>query len=124
MTLLGSDVYSWRVEATLRATGSGDPSAELVGNTTVDFLGGWANFTNLMIDISGTYIIDFNIVYPNEASHFSISSQTVTVAAQQLKGRVVTQPSAVVKDAPFNVEVDLLNSVTGRKIGDIAWRVR
>ena len=108
---------------TLQATGDSEPSAQLTGNTTIPFVDGWANFTNLMIDLNGTYILDFNVVYPAEASDFSIASQEVAVILKIVEGRIVEQPTSVTKDAAFSVIVDLLHTTTGNKIDNIAWRV-
>ena len=108
---------------TIRATADGNPSAQIIGNTTVDFVNGWANFPNLMINLNGTYILDFNVIFPAEASDFIISSQEVTVILKQVEAHVVEQPTSVAVNSSFDVVVDLLNAVTGNTIEDIAWRV-
>ena len=95
----------------------------MTGETTVQFIQGWANFSSVMIDKIGTYILDFNVVYPAEATHFSISSNMVTVNPKLVDGRVVNQPTQITRGHTFHVIVDLVNDITRTKIQDIAWRV-
>jgi hypothetical protein len=54
VTFLGATSHPWKVEVSLR-TGSGSNSqATLIGNTTVSFVDGWANFSGLGISHSGS----------------------------------------------------------------------
>lgn len=54
--------------------GTGHPSANLLGNITVKFVNGVANFTDLAIDLLGEgYIIDFVVTSPLEAANMTQS---------------------------------------------------
>ena len=75
----------WTLTATLRAN-TGNPSGQLLGNTTVTIQDGWANFTNLSIDYQGNgYIIDFNITDPVEGENFTLATDPFNIASRYLR---------------------------------------
>ena len=52
---MGSKLAPWVVTATLvPPTSGGDPDARLMGETSVPFIKGYANFTDLAISHNGT----------------------------------------------------------------------
>jgi hypothetical protein len=75
---LGAINTPWVVEASIRSGGFGQ--ANLIGNATVTFVNGTANFTGLGVDRMGTYVLDFNIIHPPEAANYSLTSQTINVS--------------------------------------------
>lgn len=54
ITLLGASSHPWKVEVSLRSGSGSNPSATLIGNTTVSFIDGYANFSGLGISHSGS----------------------------------------------------------------------
>ena len=48
----------------------------------------------------------------------------VTVQPKQLNGRVANQPSSATVGVAFDLEADLLDSVTGQRLDDVNWKVR
>ena len=76
---LGAVDAPWRVEVSIKSGGNG--LASLIGNTTVTFVNGTADFSGLGIDRMGSYVLDFNITHPVEASNYSLSSLAVNVSA-------------------------------------------
>ena len=59
---LGSKVTPWQVTATLLKVNASSDQASLIGDTTINFDGSYANFSNLVIDYSGTYKLEFRYV--------------------------------------------------------------
>ena len=65
---VGTKLAPWRVTASLVA-GFGGSNAMLTGNTTVEFVNGTANFSNLAISHNGTgYKISYKVTYPTTVS--------------------------------------------------------
>ena len=75
---LGALDTPWQVVASIKSGGGG--LASLSGNTSVTFINGTASFTDLSIDRMGSYILEFNITHPVEASNYSLDSLTVNVS--------------------------------------------
>ena len=78
VSYLGSYTSPWVMEVSIQSGGSS--RAQLLGNTTVTFEDGWANFTNLYITNRGDYVLQFNITEPPSAVNYSLVSPTVTVS--------------------------------------------
>ena len=76
---LGAIDTPWQAEVLIKSGGGG--LASLIGNTTVTFVNGTANFSGLGIDRMGSYILEFNITHPAEAANYSLDSLTVNVSA-------------------------------------------
>ena len=69
---VGTKLAPWKVTASL-VPGFGDSNARLNGNTTVEFVNGTANFSNLAISHNGTgYKISYKITYPTTVSFEAI----------------------------------------------------
>jgi hypothetical protein len=99
-------VYPWYVTATLRS-GTGNPSAQLLDNTTIKFVNGWANFTNLAINYFGTgYIIDFNITSPTEGENMTLASDPVDISARPITA-VTISSTADVYESTFQILTSL-----------------
>lgn len=121
---LGTSSHPWTVTASVRV-GTGNPSAVLEGNTTLNVVDGWANFTNLLITHFGqNYILDFNISYPDEGENVSLSSDPFTIAGRPIKGSLVSRSTTVVEKALLSVVLELKDEVTLETISNITWRVR
>ncbi|XP_061189118.1 fibrocystin-L-like [Saccostrea echinata] len=121
VTLLGASSKPWKVEVSLRAGSGSNPSATLVGNTTVSFIDGWANFTGLGISHSGSgYILDFKVIDPSEAT-FTLASSPLSVT-QRLLTSVITYTSPdVYQGSSHTVRLDIRDKDTGVTLPDIAW---
>ena len=91
----------------------------------VNVSNGWFNFTDLAISHMGTgYILDFNVTYPAVATNFTLATSPFDVAGRPLRAHVVTKTSGdIVRNAGFNVGIDLRDRQTGMIISDIGWRV-
>ena len=124
MTDLGTLEHPWELEVSIRP-GTGHPHALLSGTLQVNASNGWFNFTDLAISHMGTgYILDFNVTYPSAAVNFTLSTSPFDVAGRPLKAHVVTKTSGdIVRNAGFNVGIDLRDRQTGAIVSNIGWRV-
>ncbi|XP_053388767.1 fibrocystin-L-like isoform X2 [Mercenaria mercenaria] len=123
VTELGTVEYPWQITVNLR-NDTGHPLAVLNGNLTINCSQGWFNFTDLVISHSGTgYILDFDVIYPNEADLFTLTSKPFNVFGRPLKINVCNQTDDnIFKDDQFTVSLDLLDQHTDEIITHIAWR--
>ncbi|KAK3107766.1 hypothetical protein FSP39_021797 [Pinctada imbricata] len=112
----------WQLTATIRA-GTGNPSAQLLGNTSVTFVDGWANFTGMYITHFGTdYIIDFNITDPVEGENVTLASDPLTIQGRPITAALVSKSTDIVERNYLSAVLELRDSVTSEVISDIAWR--
>jgi hypothetical protein len=96
----------------------------LIGNTTVQFVDGWANFTNLGINYFGSdYIIDFNISSPAQGENYTVMSDPLTIPSRRINAVVVETTTEIYEQTAISVSLELRDSVTGMFIEDIKWRV-
>ena len=127
ITRLGSISSPWQLTATLKKGAGSDARAVLVGNTSVDYFWGWANFTDLGISHSGSdYTIEIAITRPAEASKYTkLTSTSLIIAARKLTAVVVGMPtSSVIVDRPFSLDVEIRDQDTMKRAYDIGWKVR
>ncbi|XP_069121982.1 fibrocystin-L-like [Argopecten irradians] len=121
ITRLGTPSHPWKITASLRPGGS-NPLANLTGNLTVEFVNGWANFTDLIITQFGTdFYIDFYLTEPAD-TNFTIASAPLTVAGRPIKPSITSMTSTVIENNYFAIGVELRDEVTSELIPDIAWR--
>ncbi|KAK3107254.1 hypothetical protein FSP39_010348 [Pinctada imbricata] len=121
VTVLGAAAAPWEVRVTLRSGSGSNPAATLVGNTTVTFVDGYANFTDLGISHAGSgYILDFEITYPTEAI-FNRSSSALTIQQRPLKTTVVTASETVYQGGQHQITLDIRDDITDDIVADIAW---
>ncbi|XP_069115226.1 fibrocystin-L-like [Argopecten irradians] len=121
ITQLGTAEQPWQITASLRPGGS-NPLANLIGNLTVEFVNGWANFTDLLITQFGTdFYIDFDLTVPAD-SNFSISSAPLTVTGRPIEPSIISMTSNVLEGNYFSIGVELRDGVSSEIIPDIAWR--
>ncbi|XP_060084827.1 fibrocystin-L-like, partial [Ylistrum balloti] len=121
ITNLGTDSQPWQITASLRLGGS-NPSASLTGNLTVEFVNGWANFTDLLITQLGSdFYIDFNLTSPSD-SNFTIASDPLTVTGRPITASVASMTTSPIENDNFALRVELRDGLTSELIPDIAWR--
>ena len=123
MSLVGSTMDPWQIEATLVNTSDSDARATLLGSTTASFTTGWANFSDLAISHSGTYRLTFTVSYPTEASHFTVDYGPFVVDVRPLSGQVTSPPNDTYPSVPFEMEIEVTDAVTGLRVEDIDWKV-
>ena len=119
------EIGAWVVTATIRP-GTGDPEASIIGNNTVKFSKGWANFTTLRISHNGTgYVLDFNISKPSTAK-FNTSSQPFDVKERELYFTFKTQPGSGNEMAPLSrqPEVEVRDVADGQLVNNTGWKNR
>ncbi|XP_060084829.1 uncharacterized protein LOC132564170 [Ylistrum balloti] len=121
ITQLGTASQPWQITASLRPGGS-NALANLTGNLTIEFVNGWANFTDLLITQFGSdFYIDFVLTSPSD-KNFSISSDPLTVTGRPITASVASMTSTVIENNYFAINVELRDEVTSELIPDIAWR--
>ncbi|XP_021354106.1 fibrocystin-L-like [Mizuhopecten yessoensis] len=121
ITQLGTASQPWEITASLRPGGS-NALANLTGNLTVEFVNGWANFTDLLITQFGTdFYIDFTLTVPTD-SNFTIASDPLTVTGRPIIASISSMTSTVIENNNFAISVELRDEVTSELIPDIAWR--
>lgn len=124
ITMLGAEENTWKITASIRAN-SGNPSAVLLGNTTVQFIGGIAAFTDLAISHFGTdYILDFTLTEPVVGEPFVIASQAFSLPGRPIIATVVSKTPIIVERSAASITLELRDAVTGQHVDDIDWRVR
>jgi hypothetical protein len=118
------EIGAWVVTAVIRA-GTGDSKATIIGNNTVKFNQGWANFTSLSISHNGSYILDFHISKPDTAN-FQASSQPFTVQERELYFTFKTQPGNGTEMAPLPVQpiVEVRDAANGMVVNNTGWKNR
>ncbi|XP_060067589.1 fibrocystin-L-like [Ylistrum balloti] len=123
-SILGISAIPWEVTASLK-TGAGNSSGctpTLAGTTTVTFVDGWANFTDLLITCTGTaYMINFEITSPT-GTNFSLTSANLTILSRNITAAVASVSSPKYTDEAFNLTVHLKDSVTDAVITDVGWK--
>ena len=123
VTKLGSTSHPWQLKAILRV-GSGDNAmATLIGNDTVEFTDGWANFTTLGISHAGSgFIIDFEVIFPTDST-FAFASTAMTINERNIKALVVGTTADVYEGNAHTFTIKLQDADTNTIITDIAWSV-
>ena len=111
----------WRLTVYLRV-GYGDPDAVISGVTTVEFVDGWVNFTDLAISHYGEYILDFNITTPR--SNLTIKSQLLEVKERIIILNIITHvintnETVLFDPAPLIELVDIGN---GQRVTNHDWK--
>ena len=116
---------SWVVMATIRA-GTGHPNATIIGNNTVKFSKGWANFTSLSISYNGTgYILDFHISKP-ESADLKCSSRPFDVKERLLYFSISEQPSNGNETIPLprQPQIEVRDAASGEIVKNTGWKGR
>lgn len=106
--------------------GTGDPNAAINGTTSVDFVDGWANFTDLSITHSGVgYVLEFNISKPTTAK-FNASSSSFEVKERDLYFVVTKQPSDANETTPFGSQpaIEVRDRADGQIVTNTGWKGR
>lgn len=112
------------ITASLREGTGSNPSAILEGNLTVQFVNGWANFSNLLITQFGSgYIIDFNVTSPTEGENFTISTNPLTIPSRPIKASIVNMPNDIIVGNFHTFTLELQDGLSSFVLPDIAWRV-
>ncbi|XP_054766411.2 fibrocystin-L-like [Lytechinus pictus] len=111
---LGTPTSPWQVTATISSMSSEGNIGFNSDNQTISFSGGWANFTDLGVNISATdLVLQFTIIYPNTSS-LTVSSEPFDVDVQPYHLEIITAPSSdVIENEPFEVIVELRETQTG-----------
>ncbi|XP_071946022.1 fibrocystin-L-like [Antedon mediterranea] len=109
---LGHSSHPWKMQAVLQRPGVSD--AELVSNNTVDIIYGWANFTDLAINLPGSgYFLEFSIVYPNTSTLEGTNSMEFSVSESVFYISIADQPTSPLKVLEtFDVQFNLIEDFT------------
>eukprot|EP00794_Sanderia_malayensis_P006712 gene6712-7474_t len=122
---LGRATDRWRVTASIVA-GTGDPNAQLIGNTTVEFINGTANFSTLAITHSGNgYRLKFNVTYPLIVK-FEATSAAFDIKERDLYFTLTNQPGEANETVPFvqQPSVEVRDRTDGELATNTGWRGR
>lgn len=106
--------------------GTGDPEALLGGNTTVPFIDGWANFTNLNISHNDTdYVLEYKVTFPVEAN-FTAHSESFEVKERILYFTLVSHPRDANETVPFGQQplVEVRDAANGELVTNTGWKGR
>lgn len=126
VTNLGlSSSSNWTVAARIKK-GTGDVNATVNGTTTVDFVNGWANFTDLSITHSGAgYVMEFLITKPTTAK-FNASSNAFEVKERDLYFVITKQPSDANETTPFGSQpaIEVRDRANGQIVTNTGWKGR
>eukprot|EP00057_Strongylocentrotus_purpuratus_P032169 XP_786826.2 PREDICTED: uncharacterized protein LOC581747 [Strongylocentrotus purpuratus] len=111
---LGTPARPWQVTATISSWTSDGIIGFISDNQTISFEGGWANFTDLGVNISATdLVLEFTITYPNTSS-LTASTEAFDVDVQPYELEIITAPSSdVMENEVFEVIVELRETHTG-----------
>ena len=122
---LGRQTERWRVTATIVA-GTGDPNAKLIGNTTVEFINGTANFTNLAVTHSGVgYKLKLNVTYPANLN-FVFTSGSFDIKERVLYFSLVQGPANANETVPFGQQpkIEVRDAANGELVNNTGWKGR
>lgn len=123
---LGTSLAPWNVTASL-IHNTGDASARLEGNTTVPFINGTANFTDLQITHAGTgYQLKYEISYPNDVLFSVTGDQRIDIKERELGFRfnaTISDPAEANPMAPHPI-VFVFDRATGQNIENIGSKGR
>ena len=122
---LGRDSDRWKVTATI-VSGTGDSSARLMGESTVEFINGTANFTNLAVSHKGTgYKLKFDVTYPQNLS-FVAESAAFDIKERVLVFALLQQPTEANETVPFTVQprVEVRDAANGELVNNTGWKGR
>ncbi|XP_053372850.1 fibrocystin-L-like [Mercenaria mercenaria] len=121
---LGTIEYPWQMTVSLRVDGTGHNATKLTGNLSVSSTDGWFNYTDLVISPLGSnFILDFNVTYPENAKHFTLTSRRFNVSARPLKINVRNETTGIVFTGDiFGATLELLDQRTDEIITNITWR--
>ena len=122
---LGRESDRWRVTATI-VSGTGDSSARLMGESTVEFINGTANFTNLAVSHKGTgYKLKFDVTYPLNLS-FVVESTTFEIKERVLVFNILQQPTEANETVPFTLQpkVEVRDAANGELVNNTGWKGR
>ena len=122
---LGRETDRWRVTASI-LPGTGDANAKLIGNTTVEFINGTANFTNLAITHSGTgYKLKFRVSYPANLS-FEVESAAFDIKERVLYFNLLAQPADANETVPFGTQpsIEVRDAANGELVNNTGWKGR
>ncbi|XP_045208899.2 fibrocystin-L-like [Mercenaria mercenaria] len=121
---LGTLENPWEITVTLRDEGTGENSAYLSGNLSVNSSDGWFNFSDLAISAVGSnYILDFNVNYPSNAEKFSVSSKPFDVPGRPIKANVQSKTTAEIYTGDaLDLTLELQDERDCQIIKNITWR--
>ncbi|KAK3716577.1 hypothetical protein RRG08_039372 [Elysia crispata] len=119
VSYLGSYTSPWVMEVSIQSGSSS--RARLLGNTTVTFEDGWANFTNLYITNRGDYTLQFNITDPPSAANYSLVAPSITINGRNLGPHAELKTTNRLVGFPIELEVQLKDEDTNSLISDIEW---
>lgn len=119
VTALGHSSDPWLVTATLAVRSAGS-TAQLVGNVTLPFEEGWANFTNLAITKQGSgYELEFAITHPQDSSVSFARSTAFPITPRQLTGAQADQTGRVYANEAFQVLVEVRDAASGEVVTNL-----
>ncbi|XP_006825958.1 fibrocystin-L-like [Saccoglossus kowalevskii] len=119
---LGHSSSPWQLSVSLRPNTS-DTRAQLLGNTSVVFVNGCANFTNLAVTHAGDYILDFVITVP-ENTTLGVVSTSFTVSNRPYSLGVVAVPDSAHEGELFTPQpiIEIVDTILGETAEDISWK--
>ena len=111
----------WRLTVSLRA-GYGDVNAVISGDTTVEFVAGWANYTDITISHYGEYILDFNVTTPH--SNLTIKSQLLEVKERIIVLNIITHVTHTNETVLFDPTplIELVDIGNGQRVTNHDWK--
>ncbi|KAK3879633.1 hypothetical protein Pcinc_015818 [Petrolisthes cinctipes] len=106
---LGHVSDPWQFTATLMG---GDPAATLMGTRTVAYQDGYANFTDLFLDLPGNdYSISFNVTHPDSAPPLTVTlPQTFRAEAKNVTLIINLMDGALFTNVPFTLSFLLIDA--------------
>ena len=121
---LGTKLAPWKVTASL-IKGTGDPNARLIGNTTVQFVNGTANFSNLAISHNGTgYEILYKVTYPTSVS-FEVTNGSHVIKERKFEYNFTTNFTEVFDAMPFAFQPSVvIYDVANSEVVETGWKNR
>ncbi|XP_002740339.1 fibrocystin-L-like [Saccoglossus kowalevskii] len=119
---LGHSSSPWQLSVSLTPN-TGNARAQLLGNTSVVFVNGYANFTNLAITHAGDYILDFVITVP-ENTTLGVVSISFTVSNRPYSLGVVAVPDSAYEGELFTPQpiIEIVDTILGETAENISWK--
>ncbi|KAK0070514.1 fibrocystin-L [Biomphalaria pfeifferi] len=91
-------------------------------HNSVQFVNGWANFTDLTILLRGSYIIEFTITSPeNKKDTFYTTGTQVEILGNDYEAKANLTSSSSLTNTPLQIAVDLISKADNKHQVDLNW---
>ena len=121
---LGTSEYPWRVQVSMFQNNVNN-SHLLGGNTVISFIRGWANFSDMSIDVNGSdFHFEFHIIYPDDGAFVhNVSSVKFDMQPRPVGVQITNVTNEILQKENISMRILLLDTDNNQLIENIDWQV-